>query len=175
MTIQDLGSIGELVGAVATVATLGYLAVQIRANTRMMRQQSSHAGRTMAAQGSLALAHDQQLASVFRRGLASFEALGPDEQTQFSFLLGYYVMNVEHHFSDFATGLTDGTGLERAWMGVAHILKSPGGRAFWKNQGSRSYPADFAQFIESRLDDREGPKPSAPGTAKQPGAAPDSA
>ena len=30
MTIQDLGSIGELVGAVATVATLLYLAVQIR-------------------------------------------------------------------------------------------------------------------------------------------------
>jgi hypothetical protein len=175
MTVQDLGSIGELIGAVATVATLGYLAVQIRANTRMMRQQSSHAGRTMASQGALALAHDQQLAGVFRRGLASFETLEPDEQIQFAFLLGYYVMNVEHHFSDFTTGLTDGTGLERAWVGVEQILKSPGGRAFWKNQGSRTYPADFAQFIESRLDNREGPKPSAPGTTKQPDTIPDSA
>ena len=37
MTLQDLGSIGELVGAAATVATLIYLAVQIRANTGAMR------------------------------------------------------------------------------------------------------------------------------------------
>jgi|TARA_B110000116_G_scaffold211260_1_gene187053 hypothetical protein len=33
MTISELGSIGELIGAIATVATLLYLAFQIRANT----------------------------------------------------------------------------------------------------------------------------------------------
>ena len=33
MTIQDLGSIGELVAAIATIATLVYLAIQIRQNT----------------------------------------------------------------------------------------------------------------------------------------------
>jgi hypothetical protein len=29
LTIQDLGSLGELLAAVATLATLGYLAVQV--------------------------------------------------------------------------------------------------------------------------------------------------
>ena len=33
MTISELGSIGELIGAIATVPTLLYLAFQIRANT----------------------------------------------------------------------------------------------------------------------------------------------
>lgn len=37
MTIQDLGSIGELVAAIATVATLIYLAAQIRQNTTAMK------------------------------------------------------------------------------------------------------------------------------------------
>jgi hypothetical protein len=37
MTIQDLGSIGELIAAVATVATLIYLAAQIRQNTSTMK------------------------------------------------------------------------------------------------------------------------------------------
>lgn len=40
MTIRDLGSIGELVAALATVATLIYLAVQIRQNTRAMKASS---------------------------------------------------------------------------------------------------------------------------------------
>src|SRR5262245_46033058 len=37
VTIQDLGSIGELVAAAATVATLAYLAIQVRQNTRALR------------------------------------------------------------------------------------------------------------------------------------------
>lgn len=40
MTIQDLGSIGELIAAVATVATLIYLAAQIRQNTNAMKTAS---------------------------------------------------------------------------------------------------------------------------------------
>ena len=37
MNIQDLGSIGELVAAIATLATLVYLAVQMRKNTAATR------------------------------------------------------------------------------------------------------------------------------------------
>jgi hypothetical protein len=37
LTIQDLGSIGELIAAIATVATLAYLALQIRQNTRAIQ------------------------------------------------------------------------------------------------------------------------------------------
>ena len=36
MTIQEWGAIGELIGAVAVVASLVYLAVQIRQNTRQL-------------------------------------------------------------------------------------------------------------------------------------------
>jgi hypothetical protein len=44
VTIQDLGSVGELVAAIATIATLAYLAVQIRHNTRHVRAQMGHDG-----------------------------------------------------------------------------------------------------------------------------------
>ena len=36
MTLQDWGSIGEVIGALAVVVTLIYLAKQIRQNTRAM-------------------------------------------------------------------------------------------------------------------------------------------
>jgi len=35
MTIQDLGAIGDLVGGVAVLATLVYLAMQIKQNTKV--------------------------------------------------------------------------------------------------------------------------------------------
>ena len=37
MNWEALGAIGEIVGAVAVIATLGYLAVQIRQNTRALK------------------------------------------------------------------------------------------------------------------------------------------
>lgn len=37
MTIQDLGSLGELIAAIATVVTLVYLAAQIRQNTNSLK------------------------------------------------------------------------------------------------------------------------------------------
>jgi hypothetical protein len=38
MSIIELGALGELVGAIAVVATLVYLAIQIRQNTRAMEE-----------------------------------------------------------------------------------------------------------------------------------------
>jgi len=43
VTVQELGSIGEPTAAIATVATLAYLAIQIGANTSMLRAQSEYA------------------------------------------------------------------------------------------------------------------------------------
>ena len=37
MTIQDLGSLGELIAAIATVATLIYLATQLRQNSNQLK------------------------------------------------------------------------------------------------------------------------------------------
>jgi hypothetical protein len=37
VSLQDLGSIGEFVAAIATVETLAYVAVQVRQNTRALR------------------------------------------------------------------------------------------------------------------------------------------
>lgn len=41
MTIQDLGSLGEVIAAVATVATLVYLAIQIQTSNRLARAEAS--------------------------------------------------------------------------------------------------------------------------------------
>ena len=40
MNIQDLGSIGELIAAAAIIATLIYLARQVRANTKITQTAS---------------------------------------------------------------------------------------------------------------------------------------
>ena len=47
MTLSDIGNIGEAVGAIAVVASLVYLAIQIRQNTSQMKHSSMHSRLTL--------------------------------------------------------------------------------------------------------------------------------
>ena len=42
MTIQDLGSLGEFVAAIATLGTLAYLAIQVRQSSRVSGLAAAH-------------------------------------------------------------------------------------------------------------------------------------
>jgi len=48
VNLQDLGAVGELVGAVAVLVTVIYLAIQIRQNTEMMRHTATQSATAMA-------------------------------------------------------------------------------------------------------------------------------
>ena len=50
MNWEAIGAIGEVVGAAAVVVTLGYLAVQIRANTAALKAEGVRAPRFVFAE-----------------------------------------------------------------------------------------------------------------------------
>jgi len=57
MTISELGSIGEFVGAIGVVITLIYLAFQIRQNTTQLKQNISMAKAAAVNNSNIALRH----------------------------------------------------------------------------------------------------------------------
>ena len=66
VTIQDLGSIGEFVAAIATIA---YLALQIRQNTRTLRVNSHQEAGESWASLNYAIANHSDFADIFVRSL----------------------------------------------------------------------------------------------------------
>jgi hypothetical protein len=171
VTIQDIGSLGEIVGALATVITLAYLAVQIRANTRMMATQSRHRAEEVSSRYTMALAQDPQLADLFRRGLGGTESLTPTEKVQLSFLFGQMLSAAETAFDDFETGVSDRAGFDRHINGVLPLLRSPGGRSYWRDFRERAgYRSSFRSFIDSELSDASD-KPDPPAAVQQSAAA----
>ena len=79
MTIQDLGSVGELLAAIATVATLGYLAHQVRLNAVHSR---AYTQRDIPREITADHSNLTKLPSVVRRGLSDISALGADEKVE---------------------------------------------------------------------------------------------
>jgi hypothetical protein len=146
MTIQEWGSLGEIVAAIATVVTLLYLALQMRANAAATRSEARAAHRTTIETTSLAIAQDPKLAVLFRAGLTDFDVLTPDQKIQFSFLLGLMVAGLDAAFEHFNSGLLENKQLDAVRNTVEPFLLAPGGRAWWKAYCSR-YSPEFQEFV----------------------------
>ena len=65
---QILGNFGEFVGSIGVLATLAYLAVQIRQNTRATQAASHHAITDSLNQGNIAVAQNAELAHIWVTG-----------------------------------------------------------------------------------------------------------
>ena len=83
MSIQDLGAIGELLAAIATLFTLIYLALQIRQNSRNLQEATSASMNQGWASINTRLSSDPKFASIFIRGRANLADLDEVETEQF--------------------------------------------------------------------------------------------
>ena len=101
MTIQDWGAIGEVVSAIAVLATLVYLAIQIRLNTAATKAQI-HQSRSEQAQAYLLFgASSPELAEMIARARDNPETLselGEGERQQIRFWAAAGMQRLQNMF-----------------------------------------------------------------------------
>ena len=133
-TAQLLGNFGEFLGAIAVVVTLGYLAVQIRQNTKTVSLETERyvndAWNTILAD----LAADDRIAEVVVRGLDDYQSLAPVEKAMFHSRVGR-VLNHSYTQRRMSTGGGDPEFVDQMDRIAAMFINSPGGRQWWSDVG----------------------------------------
>ena len=152
MTVQELGSIGELLAAIATIATLFYLAIQIRHGTEAARAASQQALLDTFSEAGWDLARDLELARIVGAGLVSFESLDNREKTAFTLILNRYVSNVEKGLRLRESGLIDQDTLDGVAGNLVGSIKAPGGAQWWEIAAPFTPPI-VNEYIDQRLSD----------------------
>ena len=106
MTLQDLGSLGEFVAAIATVVTLVYLAIQIRASNRLARAEASRAPNSDLNSINAAFGPSLEFRRAVRKvvGGASRPELEPDERL----LVDYYLVSITNIQEQLAREVREG-------------------------------------------------------------------
>ena len=94
MNWDAIGAIGELVGAAAVVATLIYLAVQIKHSTKIAQSDAHERSveNWLAANNPLL---DPAIADLFVQGCEDYQALTPRDRIRFDTLIGNMLLNFE--------------------------------------------------------------------------------
>ena len=138
MNWEAISAVGEIIGAVAVLVTLIYLAIQIRKNTRAVEQESH---RTLLqhqhAIWSLLL-NNKELNDVVRRGENDPDDLSEDEWSDFVKYMFMYMNIWDATFQNFRSGNMD-EAVYRSWdSGLRLVSRKVAYKRFWElNKAAR--------------------------------------
>jgi hypothetical protein len=151
MTLQDLGNVGEFVAAIATVATLVYLAIQIRQNTAVVRTSNYSDLTSKIAEFARQIAGDPQLMDIWQRGLQDYRGLSDLEQGRFHMVASQLLITHQLLMQLHSRGLVDTQFYEYQIGSLAELFKAPGVHEWWSTE-KRWYSPEFQQFVGHRFD-----------------------
>ena len=131
ITISDLGSLGEFVGAIAVIASLIYVGAQIKQNTKAVRISTTQSHLEVWNDVVSNFCQSQELASIYSRGISDISILDEAEKVQFFAQLGLIFRYYESSYLQREIHALD----DRLWEGLHETLKDtlfyPGARQWW--------------------------------------------
>ena len=150
MSVQEWGSLGELISGIGVLVTLIYLAFQVRESNQHSRFSAMETSRTHVAE-YLKLRADPEVSRIWLAGMDDPDQLQPHERSAFYCLMTLTVNATDiriYHRS--LTGLPETEYDRPAEEIIARLAVSPGFRRWWK-QWEYSYGAETRRVINEIL------------------------
>jgi hypothetical protein len=159
LDLQDLGSIGEVVGAIGVVASLLYLAGQVRQARRVALAENVREAQAAYSRVFHLLADDRDLASIYETGSEDPSQLDSVDLSRFNNLLLLQFLGFVEIHTAHESGLMGRELYERWLAALASHLSTPGGTRWW--MASRGF---FKLDVVRSIDEVLGtiPPPSGP-------------
>jgi hypothetical protein len=159
LTIQDLGSIGELIAAIATVLTLVYLAAQIRQNTQTLRSSTLHQNTDLWSTLWVRLA-DPDIAQAYAQGMAGRPDIRPLSYTQFFLICRGMFLALENQYYQVRHGVLDGEAYASYERAIAEQLLAFRGFRIWWEQSRSVFSPSFAAHIDGLIESQPEADPT---------------
>ena len=132
MSIQDIGSLGEFVAALATVITLIYLSAQIKQNNLITKAEFGHGLTHRLYDRFFNTAKDKEFAEFIAKDWAA-EDLEDSEKSRITWLSIMLLVDVFDVYDKVKQGLVEEKHLDmRVHMLSTGIFRSPIGNRVWK-------------------------------------------
>jgi len=150
---EAIGAIGEVVGAVAVVLTLVYLAVQLRQNTNALKTNTWQSIQDAEQRFDEFLSRDHHLLEVWIKGHQDRNSLSESEQLQFFLLNKQLLDQFQTHHYHYEKGMID----EDLWSSwertfVDDLQKWGGYEQIVRERLPLLRPA-FGEFVNKHLPD----------------------
>ena len=122
MDLEQISMIGEFVGGIGVLATLLFLLIEVRGNTKILKANAKTSGMESIAHYNESLAHDEILSELFERLTVgeSFDSFSRLEQFRLTVAIRGLIQRLEAQDFQYEAGLVD----DRYWNTRRTWLKS---------------------------------------------------
>ena len=158
MSIEEWGAIGEIVGGIGVIATLIYLAIEIRENTRATQGATENAilkdGRELVTVSF----GDKESADLFLRWSTDLSSLDDVERAMFSNRVAAYFLFWYNAFSQNRKGLISPELWGTFEKDISGFFLSPGFHEVWTIIRN-GFPVDFQGYVDrvAQMDATDSP------------------
>jgi hypothetical protein len=147
MNWTAIGAIGEVLGAVAVVLSLVYVAAQVRHNTGALNRAASADAIASIRQWNQSLIDDPEIVRIFSQGVVDMNGLDEDGRARFVVLILNFLKTFEDMHYQFCKGAME----PEVWQGWERLgqiyLTQPGIRQYWSERRQIFSPA-FQRWVE---------------------------
>jgi len=159
MSLSDLANIGQVIGAIAVVISLIYVALQIRQNTNAVRSATAQTVHEHFAKWYHLVAADDELSQIVANGLRDYASLSEKERVRFIATFMAFLSYSQNAFLKWREGLL----ASPLWLGwelvIMNLVCAPGGKALWQDR-AYMFGDEFRRYIENDVITRQ-PHPDA--------------
>jgi len=150
MNWDAIGAIGEIVGAVAVIMTLVYLAIQIRDSARASRSAAVTDATTAMQAFYQELGSNPKTSQLFLRALTDPDSLSRDDEFQYIMMMHSCFLGFQRSFFLAQEGTLD-EGLRDSIGTAVHAVNHlPGIYLYWQ-QRRAYFQAEFIIWVEGLL------------------------
>jgi hypothetical protein len=152
--ITTLAAWGEFLGGIGVIASLVYLASQIRQNSKLLRVSATSTTSQLHMGGNELVIQDTEVSRLFYAGLADLDSLSGIDETRFGSIIGIQVQGFHQSFEFHKSGL----GSEASWCWTDNSMRwfaeQPGFRSYWLAQPQSVIPA-FRDYVDGLIREAE--------------------
>jgi hypothetical protein len=150
MSLSDLANIGQVIGAIAVVVSLIYVALQIRQNTNAVRAATAQSVHEHFANWYQLFASDESLAPMAVKGLRDYDSLSETEKARFVAVFMAFLSYGQNAFLKWRQGLLSPS-LWNGWEQVLmNLIGAPGGKGLWKER-AYLFGEEFRRYVQDDL------------------------
>jgi hypothetical protein len=150
MTIQDLGSLGELIAAIATLATLIYLARQISANTKAT-QASSRLEITRDYRTTGRILFDPEINRAWAMGFTQYPSMSFEQNGHFANYMSDQALLIQGVFAQYEHKQLEEETYIAYLVWFCSIVATPGGSYWWDSVGRPIFVPKMVAAVDERI------------------------
>ena len=147
MNIQDLGSLGELIGGLAVIASVIYLSIQIRHGIAGYRSQTILEITIHFSNLQLEVAKSDLLLQAWMKAERG-DALSELEQRRVVNIVSSYLIGFENMHAQYRTGMMDPDAYEARRTIIAALMTFTGITYWWERFGRAQFPPEFVADVD---------------------------